>query len=190
MVLSCLSSAIHSKFISVFGHYLHVNNRQHVFHKPLSLLLPQKTSLKSLSGIHFKTVLKALDFKISFDSVSRQTFYHSWNCAFSRILTFVRPWVRDNQILFRHIRNSHRRCSVRKGVLRNLAKFTGKHLCQSLFFNKYKNVLKRGLWQGCFRVNFAILLRTSILQNTFGQLGLAYENTCFLLEFRSLRLLF
>ena len=33
-------------------------------------------------------------------------------------------------------RNSHRRCSVRKGVLRNFAKFTGKHLCQSLFFNK------------------------------------------------------
>ena len=24
----------------------------------------------------------------------------------------------------------------RKGVLRNFAKFTGKHLCQSLFFNK------------------------------------------------------
>ena len=28
-----------------------------------------------------------------------------------------------------------RRCSV-KEVLRNFAKFTGKHLCQSLFFNK------------------------------------------------------
>ena len=27
------------------------------------------------------------------------------------------------------IRSSHRRCSVRKGVLRNFAKFTGKHLC-------------------------------------------------------------
>ena len=27
-------------------------------------------------------------------------------------------------------------CSVWKGVLRNLAKFTGKHLWQSLFFNK------------------------------------------------------
>ena len=25
---------------------------------------------------------------------------------------------------------------MRKGVLRNFAKFTGKHLCQSLFFNK------------------------------------------------------
>ena len=28
------------------------------------------------------------------------------------------------------------RCSVRKGVPGNFAKFTGKHLCQSLFFNK------------------------------------------------------
>ena len=28
------------------------------------------------------------------------------------------------------------RCSVRKGVLRNFTKFIGKHLCQSLFFNK------------------------------------------------------
>ena len=27
---------------------------------------------------------------------------------------------------------SHRRCSLRKCVLRNFAKFTGKHLCQSL----------------------------------------------------------
>ena len=33
-------------------------------------------------------------------------------------------------------RSSHQRCSVRKGVLRNFAKFTGKHLCLSLFFNK------------------------------------------------------
>ena len=29
------------------------------------------------------------------------------------------------------------RDSVRKGVLRNFAKFTGKHPCQSLFFNKF-----------------------------------------------------
>ena len=33
-------------------------------------------------------------------------------------------------------RSSHRRCSVRKGVLRNFVKFAGKHLCQSLFINK------------------------------------------------------
>ena len=34
------------------------------------------------------------------------------------------------------VRSIHRRCSVRKGVLRNFTKFTGKHLCQSLFFNE------------------------------------------------------
>ena len=33
-------------------------------------------------------------------------------------------------------RSRHRRCSIIKGVLKNLAKFTGRHLCQSLFFNK------------------------------------------------------
>ena len=33
-------------------------------------------------------------------------------------------------------RSSHQRCSIKKCVLRNFAKFTGKHLCQSLFFNK------------------------------------------------------
>ena len=38
-------------------------------------------------------------------------------------------------------RSSHRRCSVKKSVLRNFAKFTGKHLCQCLFFNKKEKCL-------------------------------------------------
>ena len=33
-------------------------------------------------------------------------------------------------------RSSHQRCFIRKGVLKNFAKFTPKHLCLSLFFNK------------------------------------------------------
>ena len=33
-------------------------------------------------------------------------------------------------------RSSHQRCSARKGVLRIFTKFTGKHLCQSLFLIK------------------------------------------------------
>ena len=32
--------------------------------------------------------------------------------------------------------SNHRSCSVRKGVLRNFAKLTGKDLCQGHFFNK------------------------------------------------------
>ena len=30
-------------------------------------------------------------------------------------------------------RSSHRRCSIKNGVLKYFAKFIGKHLCQSLF---------------------------------------------------------
>ena len=33
-------------------------------------------------------------------------------------------------------RSSHPEVFCKKGVLRNFAKFTGKHLCHSLFFNK------------------------------------------------------
>ena len=33
-------------------------------------------------------------------------------------------------------RSSHRRCSLRKDVLKNFAKFTRKHLCQGLFLMK------------------------------------------------------
>ena len=59
-------------------------------------------------------------------------------------------------------RNSHRRCSVKKGVLKNFAKFTGKHLCQSLFFNKVAGLR--------VPVNFVKFLETPFLQNTSGQL--------------------
>ena len=37
-------------------------------------------------------------------------------------------------------RSSQRRCSLKKGVLKNFAKFTGKHLCQSQFFNEVAGV--------------------------------------------------
>ena len=71
-----------------------------------------------------------------------------------------------------HNRSSNRRCSVRKAVLRNFAKFTGKHLCQSLSIHKIAEVrpatlLKKRFWHRCFPVNFAKCLRTPFLQNTF-----------------------
>ena len=40
-------------------------------------------------------------------------------------------------------RSSHRRCSVKKGVLRNFTKFTGKHLCQGRFLIKLQNTSRR-----------------------------------------------
>ena len=59
------------------------------------------------------------------------------------------------------------RCSVKKGVLRNFAKSTGKHLRQSFFFNKVASLrpatlLKKRLWHRCFPVDFG-----EISKNTF-----------------------
>ena len=56
----------------------------------------------------------------------------------------------------------------KKCVLRNFAKFTGKHLCQNLLFNKVAGqrlatLLKKGLWNRCFPVNFVKFLRTPFL---------------------------
>ena len=61
-----------------------------------------------------------------------------------------------------------RRCFVKKVFLKNFAKFTGKHLCQSLFFNKVAGLgpaalLKRRPWDRCFPVNFAKFLRMPFL---------------------------
>ena len=61
--------------------------------------------------------------------------------------------------IFFRVRNRHQRCSMKKGVLKNFARSTGKHLCQSLFFN----------------LNFAKFLRTPFLQNTTGQLLLIFK---------------
>ena len=59
-------------------------------------------------------------------------------------------------------RSNHQRCSLKKGVLKTLAKFTGKYMYQSLFFNKFEGLrpaalLKKRLWNNCVPVNFAIL---------------------------------
>ena len=50
-------------------------------------------------------------------------------------------------------RSSHRRCSIKKRVLKNLAKFTGKHLCRSYFIKKETPIQ-------IFPVHFAKCLRT------------------------------
>ena len=52
-------------------------------------------------------------------------------------------------------------------------KFTGKHLCRSVFFNRVvgrglANLLKKRLRCRCFPVNFMKFLRTPILQNSYG----------------------
>ena len=95
------------------------------------------------------------------------TGYYIWIAKrisrFKISITFSIPWHRR--------RSCHRSCSVKKGVLRNFAKFKGKHLCRSLFFNKVAGLrpatlLKKRLWHRFFAVNFKKFLRTPFLQKT------------------------
>ena len=71
----------------------------------------------------------------------------------------------DFEIGNRNSRSSNQKCSVKQGVLGNFAKFTEKHLRQSLFFNKVARpatLLKKRLWRRCVPVNFC-----EISKNTF-----------------------
>ena len=87
-------------------------------------------------------------------------------CASLLLVLSVPPsWITNNQGLSESfVRRGRQRSSrpevfCRKGVLRNFAKFTGKHMCQSLFFNKVERLrpatlLKKRLLHRCFPVNF------------------------------------
>ena len=85
-------------------------------------------------------------------------------------------WLLLRWLLFRH-RSSHKGSSVKKGVVRNFTKFAGKHLWQSLFYNKvagprqlYEKIdSSTGIY---FPVNFVKFLRTPFSQNTSGWLHL------------------
>ena len=62
-------------------------------------------------------------------------------------------------------KSSYQMGSLKKGVLRNFAKFTRKQLCQGLIFNKVAGLmpatlLKKRPWHRCFSVNFVKFLRT------------------------------
>ena len=89
-------------------------------------------------------------------------------------------------LIHRTAKSGHRRCSVKKSVLRNFTKFTGKHLCQSLLFNKVAGLrpailLKKRLCHRCFPVNFLKFLRTPFftvhLRTTASQLQINYKRS-------------
>ena len=71
-------------------------------------------------------------------------------------------------------RSSHRRCSLKKVIVRNFANFTG-NTCARVFFNKVTGLtpatlFKKRHWHRCFPVNFSKFLRTPFLQKTSGEL--------------------
>ena len=96
--------------------------------------------------------------------------YQKW------IASDIVEWLLAMQ--FRSFRSSRLDVFCKKGadVLKNFAKFTGKHLCQSFFLTE---LLAWVLWQRFFPVNFAKFLRIIFLWNISGRLLLTSMNTLF-----------
>ena len=64
---------------------------------------------------------------------------------------------------------------MEKGVLKNYKKFTGRHLCWSLFFNKIAglrafNFIKKKYQRSCFPVKVAKFFRAPTFKNIREQL--------------------
>ena len=90
----------------------------------------------------------------------------------------------------------HYLCSFRKGVFDNFAKFTGKHLCQSLFFNKTAGLrlallLKKDSGTGCFLwilgnfwEHFFYRIPPGDCFYVFKNLPIFYRLTLFVLQFK------
>ena len=67
-------------------------------------------------------------------------------------------------VKYLQLRNQSPDVFFKKGVPENFAEFTGKHLCQSLFFNKVASLrpailLQKRLWHKCSPVKFVKFLR-------------------------------
>ena len=96
-----------------------------------------------------------------------------FSVIFAQVSTFIKSFVTVlllSPFYFQSgrresFRNSHHRCSVKKVVLKNFAKFTGKHLCLSLLFNKVAGLIKKEALLQLFSFEFCETLRTPFLQN-------------------------
>ena len=70
-----------------------------------------------------------------------------------------------------NVRYSRQEMFCKKGVLRNFAKFTGKHLCQSLFLNKVAvlrpaTLLKKEILALVFSCEYCEISKNAFLHRT------------------------
>ena len=117
---------------------------------------------------YFKNVLNSIELPLS--SFSLRNSNLSWKNLQLWKLREKKSFVNNGTFFFRNSklrsgmapsinRSSHRRCSIRKGLLRNFVKFTSARV-----------------WHRFFPVNFAKCLRIPFQQNTSGRLLLNKED--------------
>ena len=127
-VFQKLWNKANKKAVSAFRTFLKNVYDEVYFWRNYRLLLPTLTQINSIVAISrefsrsFETIIKNVSFfrNVSDGIISRKI---TGGCSvFS---------LKKKKFCY-----CHRTCSMKKGVLRNFAQFKGKHLCQSIFFNK------------------------------------------------------
>ena len=80
----------------------------------------------------------------------------------------------QGQLYHNEVQSNDQRCSLRKGVLRNFPRFTGKYLCQSLFLSKLQtsacNFIKKETVAQMFFCEFCEIPNKTFLQHVSGRL--------------------
>ena len=96
-----------------------------------------------------------------------------------------RVWVIRESGNSHIFRSSRLEVFCRKGVLRNFAKFIGKHLCQSFFFDKVAGLrsatlLKKRLWHRFFSCDFCEISKNTFFYRTPLVAASVFCNQCYL----------
>ena len=95
--------------------------------------------LHEVNILKFSTLIFTVSIqKLIIDSGPSQLFYMQVKSYANLQMFFVLilKYLFTFTVTFIHVRSSCSEVFCKKGVLRNFEKFTGKQLCQSLFFNK------------------------------------------------------
>ena len=135
------------------------------------------SSSKTILIIHNAAFLTFLQYRNERSKKQQENNVHLY-----KWFTYVTIYLCRTTGPFPHpFRSSSPEVSCKKGVLRNFTKFTGKHLCQSLFFNEVTGLrpailLKKRLWHRCFPMNFVKFSRTPFYVGHLWRLLLPLEN--------------
>ena len=131
----------------------------------IQVLSLQSRNMVVLSFIDENSVIFRTKNVLSTSFYNEKYMFACWNSASSLLLQYSYFPVNNES----RYRCSHQRCSVKKRVLRNFSKFTGKHLCQSLFFNKVAGAtyFTEHLWTTASIVIYNLFLKKSFILLTF-----------------------
>ena len=140
--------------------------------------------VKNYRFVYFSQKRKQTNVLTSTDLTKEKKNFASYICVTifrTQLLICFKNWIFPAQLILHLIltlfRCSHRRCSVKKGVLKSFANFIGKCLWWSLFLIKLQtfSLIKKILQHRCFPVRPPKSLRTTISRNIYKRLLLSFS---------------